>query len=317
MVEQAQLPLVQTEGYRRWTRFEWEAEREGVLSRLRPVVEKAKARRSRGEKHPVEDFLWDYYGLRPGRLLHWSPGSGVILQEADSERFSSSAGFTAAPGGGRWLDLDNLREKRRHSFRWIRNLLEQTRDRPPFFGCLGLHEWAMVYEERDIRHPQLPLRLSHAETRRVVETLPVRCSHFDAFRFFSETARPLNTLPLTAEQRPAQEQPACLHANMDLLKWCLKVHPWLDSRLTTDAFFLALRAREADMRASPYDTRPLGLSPIAIETSRGRAEYRAAQEEIAKAAALIRDQLIRVLHQADQTSWGSNSPPMMEAPPST
>jgi len=54
--------------------------------------------------------------------LPWSPGAGVILEEADCERFPSSA-------GGRWLDPDSLPEKRRTSFRWIRNLLKQPRDR--------------------------------------------------------------------------------------------------------------------------------------------------------------------------------------------
>lgn len=282
-------------GSRRLSPAEWRKEREETLNRLRPVVARAKERRSRGQKHPAEDFLWEYYGLRPGRLLHWSPGAGVELEGASEAEFPDSAGWSGTPDGGRRLDPASTPEKRRASFRWIRNLLEQTRDRAPFFGCLGLHEWAMVYEKKDVRHPQLPLRLGHAETRRVVETLPMRCSHYDAFRFFSESARGFNPVSLSPGQRPEREQPACLHANMDLLKWCLKAHPWVASRLTADAFFLAMEARRVDMRASPYDTRGLGLSPIPIETPEGRREYVALQKEIAEAAAPVRDRLIGAL----------------------
>ena len=153
----------------------------------------------------------------------------------------------------------------------------------------------MVHEAADIRHPALPLRLPHAETRRVVETLPVRCSHYDAFRFFSASARKFNPLPLTPENRAGQEQPACLHANMDLLKWCLKASPWIPSRLITRAFLLAREARVLDMRAGPYDVTRLGETPIPVETPEGRRAYVREQRKIAEAAAPVREDLIRAL----------------------
>jgi hypothetical protein len=37
----------------------------------------------RGVKHPVEDFLFTYYSLRPARLRRWHPGAGVALRDAD------------------------------------------------------------------------------------------------------------------------------------------------------------------------------------------------------------------------------------------
>ena len=43
-------------------------------------------RRSRGEKHPVEDFLFTYYTLSPGQLRRWHPGAGVILLDAVGRR---------------------------------------------------------------------------------------------------------------------------------------------------------------------------------------------------------------------------------------
>ena len=36
-------------------------------------------RAGRGEKHPVEDFLFTYYDLRVGALRRWHPGLGVVL----------------------------------------------------------------------------------------------------------------------------------------------------------------------------------------------------------------------------------------------
>ncbi|NIP97292.1 MAG: 3-methyladenine DNA glycosylase, partial [Akkermansiaceae bacterium] len=51
--------------------------------------------------------------------------------------------------------------------------------------------------------------------------------------------------------REANEQPGCIHANMDLYKWTAKALPWAGSDLLWDCFELALRAREVDMRASP------------------------------------------------------------------
>ena len=44
----------------------------------------------------------------------------------------------------------------------------------------------------------------------------IACSHFDAYRFFTDTARTLNTLSPGRDDRAAYEQPGCLHATMDL-----------------------------------------------------------------------------------------------------
>ena len=44
-------------------------------------------------------------------------------------------------------------------------------------------------------------------TDEVVEGHRIGCSHFDAFRFFTPPARPLNTLQPGRDDRPAFEQP--------------------------------------------------------------------------------------------------------------
>ena len=279
---------------------EWQEARERYLAKMRPWVDRRRARRDRGQKHPFEDFLWEYYGLRSGRLLQWSPGAGVMLKGAGEDLFPERDGFRAFDGG-RYLDVGVWYEKRRTGVAWILNVLRQTQARPPMFGCLGLHEWAMVYEEADVRHPQLPLRLGHAETRRVVESMPLQCTHFDAFRFFSESARPFNRKSLTAEGRPDQEQPGCLHANMDLFKWCMKLQPLVPSGLVSACFDLAWRAREIDMRASAYDVSGMGYDPIEIETPAGRKKYVECQKNIFEEALPLRQRLIEVLETTEKT----------------
>ena len=97
-------------------------------------------------------------------------------------------------------------------------LLAATAGRAANFGCFGMHEWAMVHGSDEVRHPAHPLRLGAAGTDAVVESQRIACSHFDAFRFFTASARPLNTLNPAPHDRPAFEQPGCLHAGMDLYK---------------------------------------------------------------------------------------------------
>lgn len=226
--------------------------------------------------------------------MKWHPVPGTVLEDADAEEFPEADGYRDA-GAGRVLDVEEVCSRRASGIRWILNLLKTIDARSPVFSCLGLHEWAMVYEEKDIRHSQLPLRLSHEETRRVVETYPMRCTHFDAFRFFSESARPLNASVLTSETRTEHEQPGCLHANMDLFKWCMKLQPLVPSSLTLRCFEMACRAREVDMQASPYDLSEYGKVPIKIETASGRSEYVQAQQEIAREGGPLRRELIQVL----------------------
>merc|ERR1712203_1103338 len=105
------------------------------------------------------------------------------------------------------------------------------------------------------KYQDLPLRVDQDTIRSVVERAPLRCSHFDAFRFFTEAARPQNIHSFAAsrEDQAVHEQPACVHANMDLLRIALKLLPLIPSDHVLHALRIALRARRVDMRASPYD----------------------------------------------------------------
>lgn len=268
---------------------EWRALRSAHLARLEPVLLPQRERRARHERHPVLDFLFEYYPFRVSNLLRWTPGVGVVL--LGGEEYLSFPHFTAVPGGAE-LPVSGVPANRIGTARRTLDLLEATQGRAPFLGCLGLHEWAMVHDPADVRHREWPLRLGAEGTRAVVDAGPVRCTHYDAFRFFSRSARPLNQVQPGPDNRAAFEQPGCLHANMDLYKHASKLYPWLPSETLADAFLLAHRAREVDMRASPYDLSALGYAPIRIETPEGQAEYRRLQRGISADAAVVRATLI-------------------------
>jgi hypothetical protein len=157
-----------------------------------------------------------------------------------------------------------------------------------------MHEWAMVYRlaEEETRHADWPLRLGTAGTDAVVESHRVACSHFDAYRFFTPAAAPLNTVRPTSADRPRFEQPACLHAGMDLYKHAFRLTPMIASDLVADCFELAREIRVLDMRAAPYDLADLGLEPVRVETATGKAEYAGAQRELAARGAPLRARLV-------------------------
>jgi hypothetical protein len=99
--------------------------------------------------------------------------------------------------------------------------------REPSFGCFGLHEWAMVYGSGEVRHAHVPLRLQPAEIAAVVEIQGLRCTHYDAFRFFSPDARPRNRVQLSRADAVAHDQPGCVHANMDLYRFAYTIAPYV------------------------------------------------------------------------------------------
>lgn len=252
-------------------------------------------RRRGGRAHPVEDFLFTYYSHRPSRLRRWHPGVGVALEDA-ADRAGWPLHRQTADGAVE-VDLPLFLEKRGSTVRFIRSLLEATAERPPTLGCFGLHEWAMVYRSGDIRHEDWPLRLGDAGTDDVVERHTVRCSHYDAFRFFTDDARPRNTIQPTRERQIALEQPGCLHVGMDLYKWAYKLTPAIPGELVVDCFELARDIRTLDMQASPYDLSELGYRPVAIETPEGKAEYVSRQREFTDRGQALRARLIAACDQ--------------------
>ena len=142
--------------------------------------------------------------------------------------------------------------------------------------------------------------------------MPLRCSHFDAFRFFTAPAAARNESQLTRSGQIDSEQPGCLHATMDLYKWCYKLGPLVNSELLMDCLELAAEARELDMRASPYDLAEYGFEPVAVEEPAGRADYVRTQALLAGRAAPLRAALLtrcqRLLAVPDRRIGSSDFP---------
>lgn len=271
----------------------WRARLNAHEERVREWTDPHVERAGRGEKHPVYDFLFSYYAFRPAWLRQWHPGPDVILTGEGARAFLRWPEYRETSGGVA-IDPAAFPEKRRASLVWMRDLLAAMTTRPPAFGCFGLHEWAMVYRQTpdEIRHNAWPLRFPPDELARIVESQPVRCTHFDAFRFFTAPARPLNKFQPERTTVIEHEQRGCLHANMDLYKWAFKLAPFTPGELIADCFTLARDIRETDMRASPYDLRALGFAPIPIETPDGRMDYERLQRAFTARGEPLRARLL-------------------------
>jgi hypothetical protein len=276
-------------GADRLPRSAWEADRAAYLDRVRPWASDRLRRMSRQEKHPVYDFLFEYYSFRPAHLLRWTPGPDRVLEGAGPSDLGWSE-FKVCDGG-LVLPAGSFPPHRVPYLRWAVRYLEATLAREPSFACLGLHEWAMVYRDPNVRHPYVPLRLTRAETDAVVEGQPLRCSHYDAFRFFTAAAVPRNRFPLTREGTTDHDQPGCVHVNMDLYRFAYKIAPFCPSAVVAEAFELAAAAREVDMRASPYDLSGYGFPPVRIETREGREEYVELQRGLYHRGGPVRERL--------------------------
>ncbi|MDQ8203915.1 hypothetical protein [Pelagicoccus sp. SDUM812003] len=244
-----------------------------------PWIDAYRDRRASRQKHPVHDFLFEYYQVKRHVLRRWRPTVDQVLQGEAARSFLEDDRYRETTDGVR-LDRSRLDESTRAMMEWTCQLIRRAQSRPPRFNCFGLHEWAMVYKAEDVRHRQVPLRLSQSEVNAVVEGSSIRCTHFDAFRFFTAPAAPRNEFQPTREDRLEMEQFGCIHFNMDLYRWSAKLCPWLGSDLIRDSFLLAMRAREVDMRASPYELSDYGYEPILIETVEGRDQYKKEQEAI-------------------------------------
>jgi hypothetical protein len=275
------------------TTAEWQARAAAHTARVQPYTVAHRERRARGASHPVHDFLFQYYHYSAGRLDTWHPGSHEALEDSAlaRERFREP---TYRPREGVLCRSQaDMPSSKRATLERTHALLAATRARPAHFGCYGMHEWAMVYGGHEIRHAGVaPLRLPQAEIDALVESRPVACSHFDAFRFFAPAAKPLNRVSVTWETRDDAEQPGCIHANMDLYRWAFTGMPWIGSDLLADCFELAMALRDLDMQAGPYDLRAFGVAPVRIETPEGRNEYQRRQRELSVRASALRQRLI-------------------------
>ncbi len=285
---------------------DWLKKAESHRELVKPMADAFLHRRGLGKKHPVYDFLFIYYRFSPTKLKKWVPSFEEILEVEGKDDLSYFNEY--------WFELLNntlrlnplrLQGQALASVAFIEGLCHAILERPPRFGCFGLHEWAMVYRlsPEELRHADYPLRLSSQELTRFVESQHLCCTHYDAYRFFTPEATPLNLFKPTLENRIQNEQAGCLHANMDLYKWSTKLWPWIGSDFIAKTFLLALAGRELDMRASPYDLKEHGYAPIQIETEDGRKEYQILQQEYTQKAHGLRLELAAFC--ARLRAWGA------------
>lgn len=272
------------------TREDWLSREQAHQERADELTAAHRERSARSEKHPVWDFLFTYYSYKPAQLRRWHPGAGVELQDA-SERLSWRWYAPGSMDGAVVPDAGAFGSEKAELAALIERMLRRTASRPGQFGCFGLHEWAMVYRADGHRHA-VPLRLGKAGTDAVVESHDLRCTHFDAFRFFTPEAVPRNRTPLSRDDQPLFEQPGCLHAGMDLYKWATKLGPLIPGELLLDSFELARDIRLLDMEAAPYDLSAWDVAPVPIETPEGKAEYVRRQRGFADRGAALRTALL-------------------------
>lgn len=267
---------------------QWRPRAKAHERRADALTSARRERAGRGERHAVDDFMYEYYPMRPSLLRRWHPGVGIGLLDAPQ---LATRKFYRTEGRVTSVDAAAFWEAKGAMVDFVTGLVASTLSRRAVVGCFGLHEWAMVYRDTDTRH-ELPLRLGAAGTDAVVDANSLVCTHFDAYRFFTDEAVPRNSAPLDRETQAAFEQPGCLHANMDLYKWCVKLTPAVPSELTLDCFELAVDVRRLDMAASPYDVSAFGLEAVRIETPSGKAEYAARQREFTARSEVLRRRLL-------------------------
>ncbi|WDE95626.1 hypothetical protein PQO03_07815 [Lentisphaera profundi] len=245
--------------------------------------------RDSGQKHPILDFLFSYYNLKISRLRLWSPGPEITLEgEHDGELLF---GYYHSNETSFKLDPSRFPLQRLKNFKWISELLKKTSQKTPVFNCYGVHEWCMIYKSESKRHEELPLRISSKVLEDFVENTPCQCTHFDAYRFFTEDAAPMIQHPLERANQEQYEQSGCLHANMDLYKWAYKLYPFMSGDLLLRCFKLAIECRYLDMQASPYDLSDFNMIPIAVDTPQGKEKYVSEQHRLKKIADPLRLEL--------------------------
>lgn len=299
-------PLVVPE--RIWSR--WEADHVGAVDRLtRDHLE----RRRRGEPHPVVDFLFTYYRTSVATVRRWHPGPALLLEDAHHTARADWRHYRRESVGDRTglvVDADSVIHRARTRIRRGRTIVAATVDRTGATGCFGLHEWAMLYGAGpdDVRHGSAPLRLSRARIDEVVENSRLRCTHFDAFRFFTPAAEPRNETRLSREGQQHAEQPACLHSGMDLYSWVAAMEAGAPGELLLDSLVAAFEAREVDMRSSPYDLSAWGLDPLPVESPAGRAEFVAFQREWIRRTNRLRRRYLRAVERLETAAVPGTTP---------
>ena len=146
---------------------------------LYPPGENIKTRTHLVKQHPIYNFLHTYYRYSTKSIKRYSPGLGIVMEgvdkgKEDESNLNEKYLKTTARGNSTNLTVVPCSEKANHrntlnplgvlydlpqdesptsTFGWItlsrtRDILYATVNKQPFYGCFGLHEWAMLYSGR-------------------------------------------------------------------------------------------------------------------------------------------------------------------------
>src|SRR3954466_11858640 len=108
---------------------EWRRRQDEHQARGNAWIEPHRQRSSRGEKHPVYDFLFTYYAFRPAWLRRWHPGPMVGLAGEAAREFLRWPEYRETPDGVA-VDVTTLPAHRREFVTWLRGMLAAMQTRP-------------------------------------------------------------------------------------------------------------------------------------------------------------------------------------------
>ena len=263
---------------------EWQARTAAHEARIDRWAVPHRERRTRGESHPVHDFLFTYYSETPGRVRRWHPGVGTALApppdgpapHAEWRWYRTGDDGTVAPRPGGLPRRP--RQRRCASCTSCSPPPRAGRCSPAASGCTS-GRWSTAPTSAGTR---CPLRLGQAGTDAVVEAHPIRCTHFDAFRFFTPAGR--RPQPPAADpgepDRDWSSRAACTR------RWTSTSGPTSSappSPVSCSPTASSWPPTSASWTCGPRRTTcsDLGYAAVAIETAEGKAEYAAAQRGFA------------------------------------
>ena len=212
--------------------------------------------------------------------------------------FTPRSGWTDGRQARRGLDVGRFLDRRGDR---SRSSPTCSRDRRPAgrswaaSACTS-GRWSTATAEGEVRHAACRCGWAQAGTAAVVEPHPVRCTHFDAYRFFTppraaaqraaaHPGRPSAswsspaacTPPWTSTSGPTSSAPACPAS-------------WLPTASSSPR-----EVRELDMRASPYDLAAPRL-PAGADRDAGGGRVRAGPARVRRPGAALRERLLAICY---------------------
>ena len=115
---------------------QWQEQAELHRQRAESLTAEHLERRRAGRKHPIFDFLFEYYPTKPAQLARWHPGVGVLL-EGNPPHAGWRDYTTFSDGVG--VDVRSFWKRRKEALLYIETLLSSKPTRwwsPTTFGVL-------------------------------------------------------------------------------------------------------------------------------------------------------------------------------------